>query len=267
MPALEAMLSGAGAVIVQSDGLYRIVPAAAGAGSLVVPLRYTSADELAKVLQPLVAANGKIVAETSLNTMLLSGDPGHAQSMAELVRVVPLTRMNAVLVVSSQPRYIDAARRVFDLIERERRRTVRVWHAYYLQNSNANDVAYTLQMAFTPQSVTAFPPSAAHAGSRKIVRTGAGSNGSDPNGTMRTSGLGACSGGGGGFGTGGNPLLGGIDPAAADPSLDSMRILPNGQNSAILVYGTAQEEDTIAAMLRKIDIFRYKFGSKRLSPR
>lgn len=33
-----------------------------------------------------------------------------------------------------------------------------------------------------------------------------------------------------------------------------MRILPNAQNNAVLVYGTAQEEETVTAMLRKIDI-------------
>ena len=33
-----------------------------------------------------------------------------------------------------------------------------------------------------------------------------------------------------------------------------MRILPNPQNNAVLVYGTAQEDGTVEAMLRKIDI-------------
>ena len=33
-----------------------------------------------------------------------------------------------------------------------------------------------------------------------------------------------------------------------------MRILPNPQNNAVLVYATSQEEETVVAMLRKIDI-------------
>ena len=33
-----------------------------------------------------------------------------------------------------------------------------------------------------------------------------------------------------------------------------MRIIPNPQNNALLVYATAQERDTVEAMLRKIDI-------------
>ena len=338
LPALQTMLGSVGAVLIRGDGLYRVVPAAAagGAGSIVVPLRYVSAEDLAKVLQPVAGAGTRIAAETSLNTLLVSGDPSQVQSMADLVRsfdidalagqsyavlpvtsgnakdfadaltesfrgkagaglsglvrVIPLMRMNAVLIVSSQPRYIEAAQRVFGLIERERRRSVRVWHAYYLQNSNANDIAHTLQMAFTPNNVTASPQPSQQA--RGGGRAGGNAGGGGLGGARGANGGGIGGGaqggaGGGGFNGGigsggggvagganplapgalqeafgqGNPLLGGIDPAGGigaaaggDDRGDSMRILPNTQNNAILVYGTAQEEETVAAMLRKIDI-------------
>ena len=39
-------------------------------------------------------------------------------ALAGLVRVIPLSRINAVLVVSAQPQYIDQARRVYALIDR-----------------------------------------------------------------------------------------------------------------------------------------------------
>jgi general secretion pathway protein D len=51
-----------------------------------------------------------------------------------------------------------------------------------------------------------------------------------------------------------NPLLGGLDQSATQDTGDQMRILPNAQNNAVLVYGNAQEEATVGAMLRKIDI-------------
>ena len=72
-------------------------------------------------------------------------------ALAGLVRVVPLPRINAVLVVSAQPRYIEEARRVYAIVDRMRRQTIRSWHVYYLQNSHAEDIAYTLQQAFTPE--------------------------------------------------------------------------------------------------------------------
>jgi general secretion pathway protein D len=346
MPALETVLGSVGAALVHTEGLYRVVPAATagGAGALVVPLNYVSADDLSKVLQPLAGANAKIAAEPDLNTVLISGDPGQVQSLAALVRtfdtdalagqsyavmpvasgnakdfadamtdsfhgksgsslgglvrVVPLTRINAVLVISPQPSYIEAAHRVFDLIERQRRTTVRVWHAFYLQNSNANDIANTLQMAFTPNNVTALPQASlqggkAGGGSGFAGRSGIGSGATagGMGGGLAGGGAGAGAGGASGFGaaglgSGGISALGGANPlaptsgqgggnvqgsvpsSAANPLLggleqpsqgggdteNSMRILPNAQNNAVLVYGTAQEDETVAAMLRKIDI-------------
>lgn len=340
---LQTLLANAGVVMVQNDNVYRIVLAAsAGAsGSVVVPLRYVSADELVKVLQPVVGANAKITAETGLNALLVSGDPaqieavhdlvrsfdddalshqsyallpvnaGSARDFAEamqeafrgragaslsgLVRVVPLAHLNFVMIISSQPRYIDAARQVYALVERERRNTIRIWNVYYLQNSNADDIAYTLQMAFTPNNVTAQPDSQQGAnGSSRTGSTGGGlgSRQSGAGGGGGAGGIGGAGGFGGGSGqssggtagggllasgggssgqTGGiaqqsrsvsaapatgaaNPLLGGLDPSAAEDSSDAMRILPNQQNNAVLIYGTPQEEETVIGMLRKIDI-------------
>jgi general secretion pathway protein D len=292
MPALETVLGSVGAALVRADGLYRVVPAATagGAGALVVPLNYVSADDLAKVLQPLAGANAKIAAEPDLNMLLISGDPGQVQSLTALVRgfdtdalagqsyavmpvasgtakdfadamtdafhgksgsslgglvrVVPLPRMNAVLMISPQPGYIEAARRVFSVIESQRRTTVRVWHAFYLQNSNANDIAYTLQMAFTPNNVTAVPQAemqgngtgaggyAARAGIGSGMTAGLG-------GGLASGGIGAgASGAGGlgaaGLGTGGISSVGGANPlapstgqgGARDPDIKSVTWRP-----------------------------------------
>ena len=82
---------------------------------------------------------------------------GQGAALAGVVRVVPMERINAVLLVSAQPRYIDDARRIYGLVERNRRQTVRGWSVFYLQNSKSNDVAYVLQQAFTPNHVTAMP--------------------------------------------------------------------------------------------------------------
>ncbi len=52
-----------------------------------------------------------------------------------------------------------------------------------------------------------------------------------------------------------NPLLGGLDNSSGGGAqTDAMRIIPNPQNNAVLVYSTAQEEDTVEAMVRKIDL-------------
>ena len=340
LPTLQMLLANAGAVLASSDGLYRIVPVAAAgaAGSVVVPLRYVSADELAKVLQPVAGTNAKVVAEPGTNALLVTADPQQIQAVRDLVesfdtdalanqsyallpvtsgsarafaetmqeafrgragaslagavRVVPLSRLNVVMIVSSQPRYIDAARQIYSLVERQRRRTVRGWHVFYLQNSDANDIAYTLQSAFTPNNITTQPdnPRGGSGSSRAGSSSGIGGSrtGGIGGGSLGTGGgAGAGTGAGGTLGSGtfgsgiaggtgatatsggstisqpvagqtaglsANPLLGGLDQSGGDQNAETMRILPNPQNSAILIFGTPEEEETVLAMLRKIDI-------------
>ncbi len=205
IPVLQTLLSQAGAVMQQTGGVYRIMPAATAplAGSITIPLHYTSADALVHVLQPIAGNAGKLAADTGRNAIVVTGTPDGEEALADLVRsfdidllagqsyavlpvansapkdfaaalmdafraqgngalaglvrIVPLDQVDSVLVVASQPRYIDAVRRVYALIQRTQRETIRSWHVIYLQNSAAEDATYVLQQAFTPNNVTAQP--------------------------------------------------------------------------------------------------------------
>jgi general secretion pathway protein D len=340
VPVLESLLAQNGAALVTNGSLYRVVPtaqavatAATGvgtAGAVVVPLRFASAEDLAKVLQPYVGEGGKIAPDPGRNALLISGEPqaregllGLVQAfdvdvlarqsyallpvtagdvkdftsamqdafrvqnggaLAGLVRVIPLSRINAVLVVSPQQRYIDEARRVYALIDRGRRQTLRSWHVYYLQNSHSEDVAYVLQQAFTPGNVTAQPTSQNRSQSGQSTSSsqsgggmmgnsgGAGGLGSGSAGGLGRSNLsGGINGSAQGTGQSGsqtgttqapaqqpaspaaNPLLGGLEPGG-EQNTDTLRVIPDDQNNAVLVYGTERELGTMEAMLRKIDI-------------
>jgi general secretion pathway protein D len=213
-------------------------------------------------------------------------------ALSGLVKVLPLVRINAVMVVSSQQRYIDQARRVYALIDRARRQTARNWHVYYLQNSHSEDVAYVLQQAFTPGNVTAQPTANAReqqTGQSSGIGSmgnsgGAGSLGSGSAGQLGRSslsggigsgGIGSGSIGSGSSGSnpqqtgtptqppgqapqqlagGANPLLGGLEQGGSDQGTDALRVIPDDQNNAVLVYGTERELAMMEAMLRKIDI-------------
>jgi general secretion pathway protein D len=203
-------------------------------------------------------------------------------ALSGMVKVLPLARINAVMVVSPQQRYIEEARRVYALIDRARRQTARNWHVYYLQNSHSEDVAYVLQQAFTPGNVTAQPTANTRAqtmGQSSSTGTmgnsgGAGSLGSGSAGQLGRSSLsgGIGSVGGGSnlqqtgsptpppgqppqqLAAGANPLLGGLEPGGSDQNADALRVIPDDQNNAVLVYGTERELAMMEAMLRKIDI-------------
>ena len=231
------------------------------------------------------------------------GDPGKAASelqkvfqtegdgsLAGVVRVVPMDRVNAVLVVSNQPRYIEDARRLFRLVETGRLATARSWHVYYVQNGRSNDVANVLQRAFTPNDVTAQPeqsgttaPGLQQGGiggtggglnGGGIGGAGGGLNGGGIGGSSGLGNLGGASGTGGGLGSNESangslprpPGGGGEGGGAATESLsagqssnggndtNAIRIIPNKSNNAILIYATPDEESTIESMLHKIDI-------------
>ncbi|NIE81375.1 type II secretion system secretin GspD [Asaia sp. As-1742] len=237
-------------------------------------------------LLPVDSGNAKDMASA-----LQSALHGAGNSLSKLVDVLPLARVNAVLVVARNARYIEDARRLFSVIEQHRRATVRSWHIFYVQNSSVNDVTYTLQQAFTPDNVTATPPGS---GNGQTAQTGmggglnggglGGAGGGLTGGGLNGGGLtgGGLTGGGLGGGLGGtgtnplgqtgqntaapagqaggnaslnNPLLGGLDSSGGgDHNTDTLRILSNAQHNAILVHATDQESDTIEQMLRRIDV-------------
>ncbi len=99
LPALETLLNQNGATMVQRGGLYAIVPIAVGAvsnqasgaspvgaGAQVVPLRYTSAKDLAKILEPYIGEGGKIAADPARNAILVTGDAAVRQTVVGLIR-------------------------------------------------------------------------------------------------------------------------------------------------------------------------------------
>jgi general secretion pathway protein D len=348
LPTLQLLLEQNGATLVQNGGLYRVIPTASAAaqptvgststaGSEVVALRYASARDLAKVLEPFVGEGARITADPTRNVLLVSGEPqarmalmglirgfdtdilagqsfavfpvssGDPAKMATelqkvfqtegdgalagLVKVIPLERVNAVLVVSSQARYIEDARRLYALVDQARKDTERSWHVYYVQNGQASDVANLLQRAFTPGHVTAQSGGAGSTapglGNSSIGGQGGsgqsgfggsnspGGGSSTPGGGSSTpgglgsssSGLGSSSSGGGsqqastfgGSGSGSDSSastdsLSDQTPESAAKEANSIRIIPHKQNNAVLIYATLEEESTIEAMLHKIDI-------------
>jgi general secretion pathway protein D len=350
LPALETVLNENGATVIQRNGVYAVVPLpagsthnlvtganATGAGTQVIPLRYASAKDLAKVLEPYVAEGGKIAADPARNALIVSGDQGVRQTLvglvrafdidilagqsyalfpvgdsdpakrasefervlqaqgeggalAGIVRVVPMDRVNAVLVVSSQARYVDAARRFFRLTNEIEDATARSWHVYYVQNGQSADLELLLQRAFTPRNVSPSPapPGTTAPGAGPLTIAPGGAPGGGPSGGGLGGGIGVTGGAGAAGGLGGGAAglgqAGGgaaagtfgtnvpqpqaaaeAAPPATEPlstetgpggaaTENRIRIIANRTNNALLIYATLSEYSVIEGMLRKIDI-------------
>jgi general secretion pathway protein D len=208
-------------------------------------------------------------------------------ALGGLVRVLPMARVNAVLVVSSQPRYIDAAKRFVGLMNRVEDATARSWHVYYVQNGQSADLELLLQRAFTPRNVapTPGPPGTTAPGAEGLTigggrPPGGGTTGFGGQGS--TAGLGGAGGGAGvtaglpgppgtagaagAFGAGipPPPIAAEAAPPATEPLStetgggaapeNRIRIIANRRNNALLIYATPSEYTVIEGMLRKIDI-------------
>ena len=92
---LQSLLAANNATLIETSGLYRVVPSSGpavplGAGgegnSASVPLRYASAVELAKVLQPFLQGGGRIAANPGSNSLIVVGDPATRDALIGLIR-------------------------------------------------------------------------------------------------------------------------------------------------------------------------------------
>jgi general secretion pathway protein D len=184
------------------------------------------------------------------------------------VTIVPLQRISAVLVIARAPALLADAARLYRVLNQSQIETLRSWHVFYLRNSRANDAAYLLQQAITPDNVTAQPtPAAAQSTdtgmnsgsssgtSSSSSSTGGGSTTTSPvtqTGTDQS----AKSSVGSGQNTtaGASALLGPLSATSGSTTSNGPRIIPDPQNNALLVYATVAENDQITGMLAKIDI-------------
>jgi general secretion pathway protein D len=126
-----------GAVLVQSRGTYRIAPAdqaatgaiatgggpaesaIAGNGIRVVSLKYVSATEVARVLEPMVPKGAIVQADDARNILALKGSPAEIESMLDSISVFDVDVMKGmsfavVPVKTPQPeKMVDELKAIF----------------------------------------------------------------------------------------------------------------------------------------------------------
>jgi general secretion pathway protein D len=133
----QAALAPIGAVLVQNRGIYRIAPAdqaATGAiitgrapgegiiggnGVRIVQLKYVSATEVARVLEPMVPKGAIVQADDARNILGLKGSPGEIDSMLDSISIFDVDVMRGmsfavVPVKTSQPeKMVDELKAIF----------------------------------------------------------------------------------------------------------------------------------------------------------
>jgi general secretion pathway protein D len=172
------------------------------------PLQYSQARAVASDLQAMVA-----------------GGP-----MASLVRIVPIDHLNAILVVSSRPAYVDELRGWVDKFDRGRDTAAPRVFVYHVQHGRAADIAAVLSRALGP-------------------RNGGGGAAQEAGGLPDAGAAPAPA------AAGANPLLGGLQAAgtANDLPLGDVRITADETNNALLIVTTGEKYRLVEQALQQLD--------------
>jgi general secretion pathway protein D len=219
--------------------------------------------------------------------------PAGSGAASNLVQVEPVDRMSAILVITSQPAYLQRAREWISQLDHGDETTQRRLYVRYIQNGRAVDLGRVLRQALgiggggaqeasspvAPGMVQSTVSAPAGGGFTNGGATGGGLGGSTPTlGGGGTSGggfpagaggnsLGGQSGGGSSFGgntTGYNGAAGGQDQtASADTGgdntggtqgADQLRIVSDARNNALIIYATPKEYELIDQAMQRLDV-------------
>ncbi len=102
-------------------------------------------------IYPLHIGNAKDVADEV--QQILQGNANGPTPLSALVRVVPIQRLNAVLVISTQPAYLLQVKSWIDRLDYGNDETTPKIFEYRVQNSRASDLAQVLSRLLSPGSV------------------------------------------------------------------------------------------------------------------
>jgi general secretion pathway protein D len=169
------------------------------------------------------------------------------------LRIVPLERMNSVIVITPRAAYIDEIRLWIEKIDRPgASSTESQLFVYPVQNGNAAHLTNVLNGLFG--SGTASQPAAANAGVAPALGQAAGGTGF-VGALMGNGAAGAGAGGSAGVlnaNAGRSTVQGaGITTVSFTSGL---RLMADGVNNAILIYGTAAEYAKVEATLKRLDV-------------
>lgn len=250
----------------------------------VFPLKYASASEVEAALR-LLSGGGADGANTARpgTASARGGTAGAAPapSAASLgennplfgaLRVMPIERINSILVVTPRAAYLDEARRWIERFDRPSGGgNEPQLFIYQVQNGNARHLAGVLQGIFgggamnTPVANSGVAPGlvsvTGSTGGNPLGGVGQGAFGNSGQQNPFASRLGGAQGGGisglsqntTSFGSN-RTTQSGAAPQAVSATIGSIRVMSDDLNNSVLVWGTRAEYEKIEATLKRLDM-------------
>ena len=196
---------------------------------------------------------------------LLFGDKSKGP-FAGMLRVIPMERMNALMVVSPRPQYLEQAKVWVERLDRNNGKSGTRLHVYPVQNGNAEKIAALLsQVIGGSQAGGGSPPTLAPGLTPATVQTGAAAG----QGAATGQGAGGASLAGA---TGAATTLGAASlpnaPVRATPGVvaagtgealglgaaSTIKVIADRDNNALLIMANGAEYDKIEEAVKKLDV-------------
>lgn len=195
------------------------------------------------------------VLTSELEQLFFDERTSHLQDM---IRFIPIKRMNAILVISPQQAYLEETGRWIERLDRGETSTARRVYVYYVQNSSAADLAEILSQVFEQTSAASTPGLAdvIAPGLTPVELSGAANEGEGTSvavqsetGTEAQSQPRTYGSRGPESGTRTASALGALVSESGD-----VRIIADERNNALVVLATPSEYRMIEAAMQRLDL-------------
>lgn len=220
----------------------------------VFPLKYASIKEVEAALQLMsVGAGGAAIPATptppgGTAAPAAARPSGDANPLFGALRIMPIERLNSLLVVTPRAAYLDEARRWIERLDRPSDNSAEPQlFVYPVQNGNAKHLASVLGGIFGDGKQAAAPATSGVAPGLNPVSTSTSFSGNNSNS------------GGLGIRAPGTLQAGGArqNPTTTAPTvatLGNVRVMADEINNAVLVWGSRMEYAKIEATLKRLDL-------------
>lgn len=253
----------------------------------VFPLKYASIKEVEAALQLMGSGGGATASAPAAAGAPATGAPaarasggsvalGETNPLAGALRIMPIERLNSILVVTPRAAYLDEARRWIERLDQPSDNSAEPQlFIYQVQNVNARHLASVLSGIFGGQ---ASPATSANSGVAPGLTSATGSSfgqygGANPFGNTNT--FGGTNFSGGSFtnsvgnsqgiraaglqagqtnNLGARSAQGAAVQAPVAATLGSIRVMADELNNSVLVWSTKSEYSKIESTLKRLDL-------------
>ncbi len=313
LPVLEDLLQMSGATLIESNGLFQIVPLSnaalsslppaigntitsnsGGLHTQIVPLQYVGADEIEKILQPFL---DNVLAQSypQRNLIILSGSQSdlrrlvatihlfdvdwlksmslamvplkYAEAtdivneldalfgkssnspMADIVQFMPLERLNSIIIITKQPRYLKEMNQWIQRLDRSDGLDGLQLYVYPVQNKRAGELAVVLNNIFSDHNnhFSQYPAPELVPGLEPVLLN-SGTDNSEPQTPDSPD----------------NPPIvqtkaraapaNMTDQGVALPGVDSVKIIADETNNSLVILASPSDYQMVENALRKLDV-------------